>query len=203
MVIRQPNFAAAFRYAEDRLRNDLSPLLFYHGPAHTLEDVLPAVERLGVQARVDDETLLLLRTAALFHDLGFTRLRVGHEAVSIEIARYILPRLGYSAGQVDRIARMIQATRLPQSPRNLPEQLLADADLDVLGRSDYIEMNHRLRAELTAYGVTMNDQDWYAEQVEFLQNHSYFTPAAHQLRDAGKRANLEIMRDKLAAYTPR
>ena len=61
----QPDFTAARRFAIYQLKNHLAPAITYHSPVHTLEEVLPAVDRMilaeGV-ANADDQ--LLLRTAA-------------------------------------------------------------------------------------------------------------------------------------------
>jgi hypothetical protein len=85
---------------------------------------------------------------------------------------------------------MIFATRMPQSPRTPLEQLLADADLDVLGRTDFLARNHDLRTELASCGVQVDDAAWYAEQISFLQSHHYWTAAMRQLRDQQKRQNI-------------
>lgn len=195
-----PDFEHAREYALDRLARDIPAHLSYHSLEHTRDSVVPAVERLAALSGVDGETLLLLRTAAYFHDIGWV-VPPGngpHELHGIRIAGEVLPGFGYTAAQVRIIADMILATRLPQSPRNLPEQLLADADLDVLGREDFWEWNHKLRAEMAVFGHAISDEAWYVEQRSFLQAHHYWTPAARQLRDPGKQKHLETIASLLA-----
>jgi uncharacterized protein len=192
------NLERAANYARDRLRRDLPEGLTYHGYGHTVEDVVPAVGRLAAAQRLDGEDLHLLLTAAWFHDLGFIETRAGHEAVSIRLATEVLPGLGYSAQQVDTVGRIIAATVLPQTPTNLLGQLLADADLDVLGRDDYFARNVDLRGELAFFGETFTDVEWFSRQLRFLQDHTYFTAAARDLRDAGKARNAQALKDKLA-----
>jgi hypothetical protein len=41
------NFEDAKQYAEERLGQELSPTLVYHGIAHTRDEVVPAVEMLA------------------------------------------------------------------------------------------------------------------------------------------------------------
>ena len=189
--MNQPEFERACRHALERLERELAPDLFYHSVRHTRDEVLPAVERLAALEGIGEEAYLLLRTAAAYHDIGFIEQYVGHESVSIRIASEALPRFGFSPAQIQVVANIIRTTKLPQSPHNLLEQLMADADLDGLGRDDFWERNQDLRDELALYGKPMSDSEWYREQVTFLGAHTYFTPSAHTLRDAQKQRYLE------------
>ena len=194
----QPDLAGAERYALARLERELPAALVYHSLTHTRDDVVPAAERLALRAGLPGEALALLRTAALFHDLGFVERRSEHEAAGAQIAATVLPGLGYQPAQIGAIVGMIMATRLPQSPRTPLEQLLADADLDVLGRPDFLERNALLRAELAAYGAPVSDAEWYAGQLSFLRQHRYWTPMAEELRAAAKRQNIAALERILA-----
>jgi uncharacterized protein len=194
----RPNFEAATQYALGRLDQELDPQLRYHSIAHTRDDVLPAAERLAALEGVYDADLLLLRTAASFHDLGFVVQREGHEAIGAQIAATVLPGFGYSAEQIAVICGIIMATRTPQMPKTLLEQIMADADLDVVGREDFLARNEDLRAELAAYGMRFSDEQWYRSQLDFLDQHTYWTAAAHQLRDAGKQQHSAQFRALLA-----
>jgi HD superfamily phosphodiesterase len=55
--------------------------LHYHTLGHT-KDVVKAVERLALLEGVRDEGLFLLKTAALFHDAGFTEQYEHNEPIS-------------------------------------------------------------------------------------------------------------------------
>lgn len=197
----QPDFTAASRFAIYQLKNQLAPAITYHSPVHTLEEVLPAVDRMilaeGV-ANADDQ--LLLRTAALFHDLGYTSAHHEHEMVSAQIAARELPGLGYTPQQVEAVQVMIMATRLPQSPHGLLQEILADADLDVLGSAVFFERNVDLRQEVDFFHGAVNDLVWYTNQIKFLRDHRYFTRSTRELRDPGKQKNLqELIRLQEAA----
>jgi uncharacterized protein len=94
---------------------------------------------------------------------------------------------------------MIMATRLPQTPHTLLECILADADLDVCGRDDFLALNRCLRAELAATGNVTSDREWYSEQLSFLRAHRYWTAAARYGRDQVKRANIAALERLLLA----
>lgn len=161
--------------------------------------MLPAAVRLGRAARLSDENLLLLKTAAVFHDSGFLFSYDNHEQHSIHLAREKLPDFGYSAAEIDIVAETIAATRLPQRPHTLLQQLMCDADLDLLGRDDFIELNRRLHEELMRVSKMPppSPQVWLTSQIRFLENHSFFTGPAHESRDAGKSRNLARIRSSL------
>lgn len=188
-----PDVARAISYARSRLATDLRPQLAYHSLAHTCTDVVPAVERLAFQLGVGGEDLVLLRTAAWYHDIGFVTQYADHETASICIAATMLPQFGYTNTQLAVVLGMIEATRLNQIPSTLLESVLADADLDSLGRTDFLRTSLALRAELDAFGMPNSPTAWYARQYQFLVQHHYYTPAARALRDRQKQANIALL----------
>jgi uncharacterized protein len=192
------DYEHARQYAIERLTHELAGELTYHSIWHTCDDVVLAVERLAQRSGVVGDQLLLLRTAAYYHDIGFIEQRDGHEAVGVRIAAAILPQYGYTPNDVQIVSAAILATRLPQSPRTLLEQLLADADLDVLGRDDFLQRNDALRTELAFYGADVSDAAWYRGQIQFLSQHHYWTTAAIELRNPGKQHNLSVLQALLA-----
>jgi uncharacterized protein len=192
-----PDSGRAIAYALARLEHELSPDLAYHCLAHTCDEVVPAVERLARLESVSQDALLLLRTAAYYHDIGFVQQRDNHEAASIAIARAVLPDCGYTPEDIAVIEGIIWATKLPQSPQTLLECIMADADLDSLGRLDFLSRSMNLHAEMAAFGDAILLKDWYHQQVQFLCNHRYFTASARQQRDQGKQNNIALLQSLL------
>ncbi len=190
---QHPDFDQAQRYVATRLEQELPPQRVYHNVSHTRDEVVAATERLAAMEGVEGEPLLLLRTAAWFHDLGFVEQGDGHEAIGAAIAAQVLPKFGYRPEHVAAIQGMIMATRLPQSPCNLLEQIIADADLDLLGCDDFIPRNRDLRAEMATYGQTVGDAEWLGGQLDFLRSHTYFTASANALRAEGKVRNAQLL----------
>jgi len=194
-----PDFERAKQYALTRLANELSPNLLYHSLWHTRDDVLPAAERLAALEGVTGEDLLLLRTAACFHDIGCIVQRPDHEAIGARMAAEALPAFGYTPERLRVIEGLIMATKLPQTPHTRLEEIMADADLDALGREDFFTRNAALRAEWLAQGQPMTDEAWHSNQLNFLWGHHYFTFAARQLRDAQKQKNMAALIELLAS----
>jgi len=194
----QPDLERAKQYAFERLERDLPPTAHYHSLHHTRDDVVPAVERLAALEGVEGDDRLCLLTAACYHDLGHIEHRDDHESVSVRIAAEALPRFGYSPALVERITDLILATRWPPHPQTLLEKIIADADLDSLGRDDFLGRSLSLRKELESIGITSNDEEWYQSQLEFLSDHHYHTQAARKLRGPGKQRNIELVKRLLA-----
>lgn len=189
----QPDFERAQQYALERLQRDLSSTMTYHSVVHTRDEVVPAAEQLAMQEGVDAESLVLLLTAAFYHDLGLVERYVDHEEASARIAGEVLPGFGYSEEQVRIIHDLIMVTKLPHSPHTLLEEIMADADLDILGQDNCIARNQDLRVEMAACGMAMSDEEWYSSQLEFIRAHRYFTATARILRDAKKQENIARM----------
>ena len=192
------DYEQAKAYALGRLAGELSPHLTYHSLRHTRDDVLPAAVRLARATGINGDAFLCLATAALFHDIGFLIAYDDHEAHGIAVAHLALPAFGDSAAQLNTIAELIAATKMPQRPTSPLAQLLCDADLDVLGREDFWDINQLLLAETEHYRqIDLGRAEWLEGQARFLEEHHFFTAAARRLRDQGKAHNLARLRQAL------
>ncbi len=180
---------AAKQFVLKKLRGELSEDLIYHSVEHTL-DVTEAVRRLGEMEGLQNVQITLLETAALFHDLGFTEIYDGHEEVSVRFAREALPRFGYSQADIEVIVGLIRATKLPQNPQNHLEEVLADADLDYIGRDDMFIIGQCLYNEWIRYEKIDSLREWNEKQMRFLKAHYYFTRSANTLRKVKKQENI-------------
>ncbi|MFW5820173.1 MAG: adenylate/guanylate cyclase domain-containing protein [Bacteroidota bacterium] len=174
----------------DKLEKELPPYLYYHNVKHTV-DVVTEVELIGWAEGVSDEEILLLKTAALFHDAGHIISYDDHEFHGTVIAKEILPNYGYSKQQIDSICELIMATKLPPRPRNLLEEIMCDADLDYLGRSDMIPVSNTLYSELKEQNKISSMEEWNSLQIKFISGHQYFTETARSLREVNKQKQIE------------
>ena len=176
-------FEEARSFILDKLSQELPDYLSYHNVRHTTE-VVKFAEELAALENVNGHDLVLLRTAALFHDSGYLEAYVGHEGVSRSIAETFLPQFGYSSEAIEQIGELILATRVPQRPGNRLAEILCDADLSYLGTDDYTARAEDLYQELHTAGLIKNRDEWLHQQIRFLQGHHYFTlPAVQQLAD--------------------
>jgi hypothetical protein len=172
-----------------KLEKGLDKRLYYHNVKHTI-DVINQVEIIGIGEGVTDEEMLLLKTAALFHDLGHTISFSDHEEQGIIFAKDILPNYQYSREQIEVISELIYATKFPPEPRNKLEEIICDADLDYLGRPDFIHSSHNLYVEMFEHGRINSKEEWNIIQISFLNTHQYYTNTARNAREVNKQEQL-------------
>lgn len=184
-----------FRILED-LKANLPGHIAYHRVEHTI-DVANVCDFLIGHYMISDHIARLIRLAAIGHDYGYLYGPKDHEERSIEALRPLLEPLCTPA-EMEQIAGMIRATKVPQNPHNLYEEILADADLDYLGRSDYPELSQLLNEEFTHFGIVSGELEWVEVQVRFLERHHYHTDWALRHRGGGKQQVLERLRGTLA-----
>lgn len=177
----------------DKLERELPKYLYYHNLKHTMDVVIQA-EIIGRGEKINEEEMLLLKTAALFHDSGQTVQSKGHELISAQIAQDILPRFSYTQDQINIICDIIKATELPPKPKTLLEKIICDADLDYLGRSDFIPVSNTLYKELHEQKLIGSIEEWNKLQIKFLSAHQYFTETANRLREVNKQTQIERLK---------
>ncbi len=193
------NYHAAKAFILNKLERELSSKLSYHGLHHTL-DVLHCTEELCYFEKVSPYHSLLLKTAALFHDSGFTISNIEHEKQGCLIVSKHLPDFGYSPQEINLICGMIMATKIPQRPKNYLEAIICDADLDYLGRDDFYEIGQSLFKELKAYKVLETEEAWNKLQVKFLEQHQFFTSTNTSRRAPKKRDHLLELKEIVKNY---
>jgi predicted metal-dependent HD superfamily phosphohydrolase len=176
-----------------KLRHELPQGRTYHSLEHTL-DVYASSIGIAEREGVNGEGLTLLKIAALYHDSGFTEQDNAHEDGSCRIVRENLPRFGFTPEQVERVCNMIMCTCIPQTPKDLLDRILCDADLDYLGRNDFKMIGNTLFDEMRRYGVLKDEFDWNQLQVKFLESHRYFTETNKTLREPVKQRHLQDLR---------
>lgn len=193
------NFEAAKQEILDHLESNLPEHLSYHSIDHTL-DVYAVSMDLSEIYGLDPADRQLLGTAALLHDVGFVTTYQNHEEKSVEYAREVLPRYGYTEEQIDQIADLIMATRVPQCPQTPLAQILCDADLDYLGRKDFFATGWRLYDEFRTMGFVEDEVQWNKLQARFLDAHHYHTDYSKEHREPQKQKHLEQVRQIVAGY---
>lgn len=191
--------AGANQYILEKLRSELSPKLYYHSVEHVL-DVHTQAMAMADTERLSSYEKKLLSTAVYFHDSGFIYQTNGHEERSCEIAEKILPEFGFDSKSIQAVKSLIMATRIPQSPKNLLEEIICDADLDYLGRDDFFDIGNLLFRELCDLGVLKNEEQWNKLQIQFLESHHYFTAYAKINRDKKKERHLNTIKSLVKTY---
>ena len=182
-------------YILNRLRNELPTQYHYHNANHTL-DVYHSAQAIAQQEDISDKDIRLLLAASLYHDSGYLQGTENHEQSSCRIARESLPQFDYTEDDIEEICKLIMATQLPQQPATLLEQIICDADLDYLGRTDFIKTGNKLYQEMLALNSINNVEEWNQLQTKFLQGHQYYTATSLKNRQPKQQENLRTLLTK-------
>ncbi|MDD4148692.1 MAG: adenylate/guanylate cyclase domain-containing protein [Bacteroidales bacterium] len=178
----------------DQLQRNLPANLYYHNIKHTI-NVLYNVEDIAREEGVSEEEMLLLKCAALFHDAGFMVSYDNNEEIGAKMAAQTLQKFKFTDEQIETVKRLILATKMPPKPKDHLEKIMCDADLDYLGRPDFIPISQNLFRELFERGKINTIEQWNRMQYKFIVSHNYFTETARKNRDAGKELVMKELKE--------
>lgn len=166
--------------------------LLYHNLGHT-QEVVEAVKRMSEHYKVPDEDHQALMIAAWWHDVGYlSGLPENHETRSAERAVAFLGKQNAPDVLVHKVEKCIMATRMPQRPGSLIEEIICDADLFHLGRPEFMESTKLLRKEIERIsGKDVKGSEWRNSTIHFLREHRYFTDYALEKLEPVKNENLK------------
>jgi HD superfamily phosphodiesterase len=187
---------ALYDFILDFLDSEIPENYHFHDRHHTEYVFLKATE-IAINEDCSPEEIRLIQAAALLHDTGYTIKYNQHELESCKLAREFLPRFSYNAYEIEQICSMIMATRIPQTPGNKSEEILADADLEYLGTSLAEPEAEKLYRELASLNPKLSPAAWDEMQVKFISNHQYFTGYCLKNREPLKQEYLNKIRLQL------
>jgi len=182
-----------FQFFKERL--DL--MYVYHDYTHTFETV-EAVGELALGNGLKRKELEMVQLAAWFHDTGYVDTVEGHEEASLKYARAFLEEHEYPAEKIEIIEGCILSTKMPQSPKNIYEEILCDADLYHLGSKNFFEKSNLLRIEWANRKALKGDDVGNLEdEIAFLSTHHYHTPFAQLNLNKRKFKNVQSLKGNL------
>lgn len=189
-------FDKIYQQVISRLTAELSPHLTYHSVAHT-KYVLKKAIYIAEKENLPQIELELLKIAALYHDVGFIFGPENHEEKGCEIMRNDLFNYGFSETQIEEIAEMIRATKIPQQPTSHAAKILADADLEYLSTTLFEEVGEYLFQELRHFIPEFTRKKWNDIQVNFIGNHKYHTAFCKRYKEFRKINNLNKLKAQM------
>lgn len=170
----------------------------YHNSKHT-EMVVAAANQIGNHFQLNERDFFVVITAAHFHDTGYFVDAKNHEEKSSELATKFLTDKDVAEDVINDVRNCIMATKMPQSPTGLLQQIVCDADLFHLGTDDFTDINKSLHQEVEALkGLRISKADWRTSTIALLENHHYHTDYAQMLLNDKKAKNLKKLKNKQA-----
>lgn len=184
-------------YAESVL-GKLPQSFTYHNLNHTT-NVAEAAMEIGKNSGLSDDDLESVVVAAWLHDTGYEKDLHNHEERSAQTATELLKSWGAGEGKILQVKRLILATRMPQNPQSIAEQVLCDADMYHLSQENIVECGEQIRQEIEAFKNHKfeSDAEWREFNVNFLKNHHYHTLYGRQVLEERKRRNIRKLKKKL------
>lgn len=177
-----------YTFVISELDTKLAQNLTYHDSNHTKKVIENAIY-ISHKEQISEYELMLIKTAALLHDVGFIKSHLNHEVLGCEFAKKILPDFEFKPREIDSVCEMIMSTKLPQSPKNKLSEILCDADLFYLGGKNYEWLADKLYFELKENGILRTKEEWHNRQISFFNSQRFFTKTAKVEREAGKQRN--------------
>lgn len=187
----------AEKFVQDLFSEKLPNTYIYHNFKHTQRVVKSTKELIEKsQIPVKEEEALLL--AAWFHDTGYTEAYKRHEEISAEIAEKWLMQQNADSQLIEEVKRIILATRMQAQPKDLPEEIIKDADTSHLAKEYFEETSEFLRQELKLEKIkNYSHQEWIEKNIElFTGVHQYYTPYARKNWNEQKDKNLYELLNK-------
>ncbi len=179
-----------------KLATQLSSTLKYHSYEHTI-NVERIAEEIALTEGLQSQEINLIKTAALYHDIGFIHQHEHNEDLAIKMAKTELPDFLYSEEQIQLVSDMIHSTRAGFDVQNIYDKIISDADHDYFGRPDYFEVADKLRKEYKFYGQEFAEMDWLDFQIDYLElEHVYWTKWSIANRQETKKQNIADLKRK-------
>lgn len=128
---------AIANYISSFMATHHKPELLYHNIDHTRR-VVKNAQQIANHYQLNEHDFFVVTAAAWFHDLGYySGLRESHEEAGASLATAFLEENQVDAATIQSVAACIIATHMPQSPKNLLESIVCDADLFHFGTPEF------------------------------------------------------------------
>ncbi|ABG60986.1 Pycsar system effector family protein [Cytophaga hutchinsonii] len=171
--------------------------LYYHNLEHT-EHTVKAAEEIATHYKLNEEDHTAVLVAAWLHDIGYIISgRDNHEEASVKAAKELMLKNDVPQRLIDKVEGCILATKMPQNPSNLLEEIICDADLYDLGTEHFKNNNKKVRKEVEAFlGKELTGSEWRTFSLIFLKKQVYKTAYCKQLLQPGLEKNIQVIVEK-------
>lgn len=183
----------AAAYVKMLMKNSLPATMYFHNLQHTQYVVDAAIE-IAKQSGLNRDQTTIVKVAAWFHDTGYLYHYKGHEDTSMVIAGTFLVQHQYGNDFIQQVWDCIEATKVPQSPKNITQQVICDADMRHFAAETYRDFAEKLKREWVVHlDKRYTDVEWQDLNIYTLRHHQYFTDYGKTVLQALKQKNIELM----------
>jgi len=170
----------------------------YHNIKHT-RCVVSNAKKIAEHYKLNERDTFVVLVASWFHDIGyFVNDGNNHEIEGALMAEKKLREKSVDETIITDVKNCILATKLPQEPHNLLEQIVCDADLFHFGTDEFDEFNSKMRKEAEwRKGTKIDKNDWRKDTIQLLELHKYKTDYAQNLLNVKKSEHLKNLKKKM------
>lgn len=191
----------AEQFTDHYIQQNIAETHCFHDSRHT-KDVVSATREMAAHYELNEEDSFVVLCAAYFHDLGYcVGGTEGHERRSSDLALGFLQDEKVSKDIQQKIVGCIMATQAPQSPTNLLEKIVCDADLFHFGSDAFEARNklmHREAEQVANFKIAKNV--WRELTIQLLKSHNYHTDYAQGKLNEGKWRHIEQLEKQQKKY---
>ena len=174
--------------------------LAFHNLKHT-ENVVDRTKEIAGHYHVNEKEMLILYTAAWFHDTGYLFTEPSkHEVMSAEVMRKFMLDHTNDTELIDQIEQCIMATKSPRNPTNLLQQIICDADTYNLGTKEFKETNKRVRKECRLKTGHDDRLEFSRNTIKMLELHQFYTTYCKDLLSVTKELNMKKLKNKIEKW---
>lgn len=174
----------------------------FHDNVHT-DDVVAATTEMATHYNLNEEDRFATVCAAYFHDIGYCNQQGAdrHESRSAELADIFLKEHNVTETVRQKVKGCIMATRMPQSPTNILEEIVCDADLFHWGSGAFDQRNQLMHQEAEQVAnFKIPKSVWRPLTIQLLKEHKYHTDYAKNKLDKEKLKNINDLEKEEEKY---
>ncbi len=147
---------------------------------------------------VSESEMLIVYAAAWFHDTGylFTEPQY-HEKESCVIMENFMSEKVNDITVIDKIKQCIMATKVPQQPQSMLQNILCDADLFHFGSGEFPEINQRVFEEQVLKSGKIDTMKFNSDTIKMLKEHRFFTTYCTEALSTQKEKNIAALQKKI------
>lgn len=187
-------------FVSELFTKKLPETCIYHNYTHT-KRVFKSTKEIIDSTGISEEDAFILLLTALLHDTGYSESLDNHEEHSVSISENFLKEQNAPQEVIDKVSKLIRATKMDHEPTDLLEKIIRDADASHLAKGYFEETSDFLRQEFEHHHKEKySRKDWLKINIDFLKNkHEYYTDyAIKNWQPKKERHLLEILNEQAA-----
>ncbi|AWW00208.1 Pycsar system effector family protein [Arcticibacterium luteifluviistationis] len=184
-------------YVSELIKTHADDHLIYHGIKHT-QLVVSNAKMLAGYYKLNERDTFIVSASAWFHDTGYCNGTVEeHEERGVDFTIHFLNKYSIDKETLQEIAECIQATTIPQNPKNLLQEIICDADLFHFGTEDFDKFNESMKLETEhCSGEKISDKKWKKSTIKLLEGHTFKTSFGKDILANKKAENIAKLKKK-------